>query len=853
MPGSKITFGVHTPRPSSARMNRQDTQDSQFRGAKIAARPLTLAVHLTFAVSAIALLGCAPVANAQQGGASAAQIQAENARHFDIPAGPLSKALTQFSTEAGIFLVGATDQAQGKSSPGVRGELSVRAALYQLLAGTGLQAQPNSQGQYVLQEVSGTTTLPPVRVFGTAIGATTEGTGSYATENVTLFGGEQSLKDIPQSVTVVTRQQMDDQRLDTLDEVLENTPGITLFKRPGGGSDIYSRGFLTNTIQYDGVPLYRANYWGNSFAASSVYLDRVEVLRGAQGLLEGAGDPAGAVNVVRKRGLADKAFNIDGRVGSWDNYGTRVETGGALDEQSRLRSRVVLDYEDKDSFVDTISDRNFNAYGALDFDLTPDTTLGLGIAYSLLKGNGSLYRGVPRYADGQPLDVSRSTYPGADWNDAERRETQVFLDLEHRFSEDWKLSASGIYIEEDWESRFSAAHGLVAVGTSTVNGTGYDYDYSASNAGMDIQLSGRLETLGLSHDLVLGGNYSKQKRDDGYSSYQYYMTYDVFNIDHHAPKPDPTDLTGSSFVKHDTEQKGIYTMLRSHLTDQLTTIVGARSSWYEQTSNGMAYWGAIDSVKKETGELTPYAGVVYSVTPEWSVYASYADIFQPQTSTDAQQQVLEPIIGSNYEIGIKGELFNGALNTAAAIYRIDQENRAVPDTIAPPVCGSTGTSTCSRAAGKVRSEGFELEAHGELLPGWQISGGYTYNRNEYLKDGTASNIGKPFSWDTPKHILRLWSDYQFSGTLNRWSAGAGVNYRSEQKTASTTIQRDPVQGGYSVWNARVAYQIDNNWSASLNINNVFDKHYYAFLDDPWYYSNYFGEPRNFTLTVSGSF
>lgn len=804
-------------------------------------RPLAFALRCTLlALPAVGLsFTFSHDAHAQE---AAAQIQ--------VPAGSLSEAINHLAQQLGVAVVMDERKLAELRSDGLHGTYGAKQGFAALLAGSGYEARETPSGYVIVVAENGVVTLSTVRVRDTAVDGTSEGTGSYAAQGSTLFKGTQSLKDIPQSVTVVTRQKMDDLRLDTLDEVLENTPGITLVKRPAGGNDIYSRGFSTNTIQYDGIPLLRESYWGNAFAASSVYLDRVEVLRGAQGLLEGAGDPAGAVNVVRKRGLVDTAFNIEGRAGSWDNYGTRLETGGALDKQTRLRSRVVLDYEDKGSFVDTISDRNLNAYGALDFDMTPDTTLGLGVAHSLLKGNSSLYNGVPRYANGRPLDISRSVYGGAGWNDAERRETQVLLDLEHRFTVDWKLKISGAYIKEDWDSIISYGNGLVPVGGSTRNGLGYDYDFSAKNAGLDISLSGKFEALGISHDVMFGSNYSKQKRDDGYLQYLNYMAYDVSDTNYDAPRFGTTAPTNIVNAKRDTGQKGVYTMLRSHLTDRLTSIVGARTSWYEQESNQInlssgSYFG---NHLKENAEFTPYVGLVYALMPQWAVYASYADIFQPQSATNAQLQVLQPIIGTNYEFGIKGELFDGHLNTSLAMFRIDQENRAITDYDAPMVCNGW---YCSRAAGKVRSEGFELEAHGELISGLQISGGYTYNRNELLEDANETLIGKLFDWSMPKHILRLWSDYRLPGQLSQWRVGAGVNYRSEQKTSSTT-QLNPAQGGYSVWNARIAYEINNNWSASLNIENLFDKHYYSFISNNYFY-NYVGEPRNFMFTLRGSF
>lgn len=482
----------------------------------------------------------------------------------------------------------------------------------------------------------------------------------------------------------------------------------------------------------------------------------------------------------------------------------------------------------------------------LDFDLTPDTTLGVGLGHARLKGNRSLYQGIPRYANGQALDVSRSTYAGADWNHADRKETQLFIDLEHRFSADWRLKIAGAYVKEDWRSVESTTNGTVPVGGGTVPGIGYIYDYGATSAGFDANLSGKFQLLGKAHDVVLGTNYSRQARDDGYTQWYPHGTYDAF-VTNHVPPLGSSTPTSTAYAKRTPVQKGFYGMLRSHLTDDLALVLGARASWYERDDSTTYGSSTTRSKARESGEVTPYAGLVYALTPQWSVYASYADIFQPQTATNAQLQVLDPIVGTNYEVGIKGELFDGALNTSLAVFRIDQENRAITDYNAPRICGGSGTSWCSRASGEVRSEGIELEAHGALAEGWQISAGYTYNRNEYLTDTDPTLVGKPFDYATPKHILRLWSDYRLPGQLNPWRFGAGVNYQSARETSTITQQ-----GGFSVWNARVAYQIDRNWSAALNINNVFDKRYYSYMDD-WFYNSYFGEPRNFLLTLRAQF
>ncbi|MCV2216319.1 TonB-dependent siderophore receptor [Thauera sp. Sel9] len=800
-------------------------------------------------LSLIALcLGLAAPASAQTGSPLASPLP------LSISAQPLDKALTELATKTGLLIGVDSSLLAGKQAPAINGRYTPTTALDKLLEGSGLEAVSQGGNEYTLRKLpvrSGETRLAPVTVSaGVLRDATSEGTGAYAARGATLFKGAQSLKEIPQSVTVITRQRMDDQGLDTLTEVLEQTPGITLRKRPNGGSDIYARGFLTETLQYDGIPLSRYHNWGNSLTASSVHLDRVEVLRGAQGLLEGAGSPAGAVNLVRKRGLAERALTVEGRVGSWDHYGTRLDVGGPLNQEGTLRGRAVLDYEDKQSFLDTVWDRNLNLYAALDFDATPDTTIGVGVAHARLKGNSALYPGVPRYADGRDLGLPRSAYVAAGWNEADRRETQVFLDLEHRFSENWKLKAAAAYVRENYDAVESHANGRVAVGGSTVNGVGYAYDDAANSRGLDIHLSGKLQALGLAHEVVIGGNYTKQKRDDGYVQYWNYTTYDVFNPDHDTPHLSaytPSDIWEQ---QADTTQKGLYALLRSHLTERATLVLGGRASWYEFNDMGISRVDGytFSSAKKESGEFTPYGGLVYALTPQWSAYASYAEIFNPQSATDAQRRLLEPMTGTHYEVGVKGELFGGALNTSLAVYRAEQKNRAVTDYDSPMLCDGW---YCSRAAGKVRSEGVEIEAHGELAPGWQLSGGYTYGRNEYLDDVDPARVGKPFDYISPKHMLRLWSNYRLPGELHPWQVGLGTTYRSQQKTSSSTML-NPVQGGYAIWNARVAYQIDKTWSAALNIDNLFDKKYYASIDDQYYY-NHVGEPRRFLLTVRGSF
>ena len=254
--------------------------------------------------------------------ALAAPVQAPQA--YSIASGSLAQVLARFASEGGFTLQYTSELTRGLSSPGLQGQYGVEEGLQHLLAGTGLQAVRRGNNVYGLQPVplsaasgGAALNLEPLNINGVQDDATTEGSGSYTANAVTIGKGTHRLKDIPQSVSVVTRKAMDDQRLDTLDEVLEKTTGITTLQSPSGGKYIYSRGFEVETIQYDGVPLDRRYYAiGSSFTSDTLLYDRVEILRGANGLLQGSGNPGAAINLVRKRPKAEPFLSVTASAGS---------------------------------------------------------------------------------------------------------------------------------------------------------------------------------------------------------------------------------------------------------------------------------------------------------------------------------------------------------------------------------------------------------------------------------------------------------------------------------------------------------------------------------------------------------
>ncbi|WP_226454576.1 TonB-dependent siderophore receptor [Pseudomonas sp. AF03-9] len=788
---------------------------------------------------------------------AAETIQAQTYR-FDIPGQSLDGALAAFSALTRVQVLVNGELTQGVVSPGVKGNLRQREALGQLLGGTGLSAAFINADTVTLEkrvDAGGALEVGATTISAERLGVTTEGTGSYTTGAVTIGKGEQKLKDIPQSVSVMTRKQMDDQNTTKLSDVVKRTPGLTATKSPGPGMFIFSRGFEVGTLQYDGVGIPRNTYTLGSYLTENMAIyDRVETLRGPAALLQGANSPGGTMNLVRKRGQQAPTVTITAKAGSWDHYGTQVDAGGPLNPEGTLRGRFVADYDTTNSFVDYAGGWNQTVYGAVDYDFTPDTTVGVGISNQ--KGHSRPnFMSLPRYANGSDIGLPRSTFVGASWNRAVNNQTQVFADLEHRFNDDWKVKAALVAMDEHNDATYQATWDTVPNPGDTGNVRYIDWvtDFNTKSRGADVYVNGKFDGLGFQQEMVLGANYSKLTTDDQWARAATNGA-DIFNIDHNRVQRDKYQLFqagNASKSWYDIRQKGIYGTWRVKVLDPLTLILGARTSWYEYSYIGQngrqgVYGAAEESTTQTSGKVTPYAGLVYALNDQWSAYASYADAFEPQTNLTTSGSLLKPIEGKNYELGIKGELADGRLNTSFAIFRYDQENRGVQDLQGPMNCNGW---YCSVASGKVRSQGFEATLGGEVLPGLQLVSSYTYNTTKFLKDDTYE--GKVFSTWTPKHLLKVWGDYQLPGDWQKFSVGAGVTAQSSTVAYDRTFSVP----GNALWDSRVTYKINQEFTVAANLNNMFDKKYYIPAYNANWGSNYYGDPRNvmFTMTYTPQF
>jgi outer membrane receptor for ferric coprogen and ferric-rhodotorulic acid len=784
---------------------------------------------------------------------------------YHIAAGPLGNAISQFGVQAGVTISFDTEQTRHLSTPGLDGSYSVEEGLLRLLGSSGLQAQRQGNGGYVLVPADNgpAIELGPLTIDANRLDATSEGTQSYAARAVTIGKGVHTLKETPQSVTVMTRKMLDDQNLNTLEQVLDKTPGITVYDSPMGGKYFYSRGFnLDGQYQYDGVPLdVGGNYvQANSFSSDMAFYDRVEILKGAAGMMKGSGSSAGGVNFVRKRGQDKAQTTLTLSAGTWDNYRGQVDVGGPLNESGTVRGRAVATLQDRQYFYDNAKRQDQVLYGALDWDVTPDTTLGVGLAYEDIDAS-PCYTGLPRYADGSDLKLSRSTCLGASWNDLQSQRITGFADLKHRFNDDWTLNFASVYTHNNQNLEYGYSEGAVPVGASSAGIRRHvgRFDYDQDDYGFDSYVDGKFEAFGLEHELIVGANASRQKTHDYFALMPLNGTQNPFDPSPAFPHPSKDEFLanpsrgGSEPTDSTTTQYGTYATLRLKLAEPLTLVLGTRVSWYRNESDSYTqawdYW--VHNRSQENGQVTPFAAVLYDLNDEWTAYASYADIFQPQSNlVNAQGQALQPKTGANYELGIKGELFGGALNTAFNLFRTIEEHRAETDFV--DTCKGSGDQYCYTDSGKVRAQGFEAEVSGSPIERLQLLAGYTYTQTKYLNtinptDPTELNFTSSF---IPRHMLKVWGDYQLAGALDRWTVGAGVSSQSENFRRQGNLSIE--QAGYTLWSGRVQYRLDEHWSLALNGNNLLDKRYYATVGATGW-GNHYGEPRNFMLTLKGSF
>lgn len=651
-------------------------------------------------------------------------------------------------------------------------------------------------------------------------------------------------REIPQSLSIISHQRIEDQNLDDIIDVLANTTGVTSTQSDSERTEFYARGFYIDAYQFDGLPTQMVQNWsyGDSGLDLALY-DRVEVVRGATGLLSGAGNPSASVNLIRKHAdSAELAGSVSVNVGSWGRTRTTVDVGSALNASGTVRGRVIGSYLDTDGQMDRYNQRKTLGYAVIDADLTPDTQLSVGYDYQQKRANGATWGGFPMlYSDGSRTGYDESFNASPDWTYWDTTSKRAFATLQHAFSNGWKFKVGATHDEtkaddklfypayNDWTTGESNFDRTTGAGISPSAGF---YNTERKVTGVDGYIDGPFQLFGREHQLMAGLSYNRRE----YANYGDYQvggpgqTWDPFasylNWTGKIGEPNWNPLALAS--EGTITQKAGYAAARLSLADPLKLIVGARYTDWKSEGEGA------DRAHKVT---TPYAGLVFDINGTYSTYASYTEIFQPQTLKDRNGGYLDPVDGKSYEVGVKGAWFDNRLNASLAVFRIEQDN--VGQATGEPVLGSQNEFAYRAARGTV-SRGFEFEVNGELAPGWNA----TFGASRYVaKDINDADINT----NLPQTALKLFTSYT-PQSLQALTVGGGANWQNRIYYPVPAYGRIE-QSGYALVSAFVRYRISSEFSVQANLNNLLDKKYLSQING---YGAY-GDGRNGSLTFTWAF
>ncbi|PUA17332.1 ferric-rhodotorulic acid/ferric-coprogen receptor FhuE [Glaciimonas sp. PCH181] len=694
-------------------------------------------------------------------------------------------------------------------------------------------------------------TLPEIQVKAQTLGETTEGTGSYTTgKTKTATPLSMSLRDTPQSVSVVTQQRIEDQGLMTVTDIVNNVTGISVNQYETNRAKFTARGFDIDNLQIDGIPTTWDQAWSSGEVASSLAIyDRVEVVRGATGLMTGSGNPSAAINLVRKR-ADSKEFKGSAEigVGSWGERRALIDLFTPLNQTGTVRARVVGEYKQGDSWVDLMHSKNQTVYATIEADLTPNTLLSAGFSQQDTAPKGPMWGGLPYwYTDGSKTNWDRSKTSAAGWTRWDTSYQNTFVNLEHRFDNGWKLSTSYSHGDRTGDSYLLYLSGVPDRTTGLgMNSFAGSYKTHTQQDDIGLHVSGPFELAGRKHEAAFGYMYSEQKFNSDSRAADSSAPVGDFNNWNGAAYPEPTWGAPSFYEGSITKQQALFGVVRFSLADPLKLIIGARVTNYEKTGHGV---NTPEYALKNNREVTPYAGLVYDINETYSSYVSYTDIFQPQNLKDFGGKSLDPIIGKSTEAGIKGEFLDGRLNASLALFQIKQDNLGQEAGLVDrDGAGPLAPEPYYRAVKGATSNGFELDVSGELARGWNASVGYTQFK---ATDASGADINSVY----PRQLFRVFTTYRLPGDWNALTVGGGVNWQGRTYTvdpnapASTNGMIE--QKSYSLVNLMARYEFTKQLSAQLNVNNVLDTKYFGMF--PAYGALTYGAPRNATLTLKYRF
>ncbi|HFF9486749.1 ferrichrome porin FhuA [Serratia bockelmannii] len=641
----------------------------------------------------------------------------------------------------------------------------------------------------------------------------------------------------PQSVSVVTREEMDMRQPDTVKSALAYAPGVFASR---GSSTTYDavaiRGFpATNTTQYlDGLRLLGDNY--SEASIDPYFLERAELLRGPVSVLYGKSNPGGLVSMVSKRPTTEPLREIQFKMGTDNLFQTGFDFSDALDVQGIYSYRLTGLAKDSDTQQNMSKEKRYAI--APSFSWRPDDKTNFTLLANIQNDPYTGYYGwLPKQGTLIPLPDG-SKLP-TDFNEGEasnymaRKQRMIGYSFEHAFNDTWAVRQNLRYMQVDTDMKSIYGFGLSS--PTTINRAYVQSKEHLNNFAVDTQAQAKVKTGDIDHTLLFGVDYSRMRNDinsdygstDGLSMTRPQYGNDVVNINF------PYKYLNRQ------EQTGLYVQEQGEWNQWLLTL-GGRYDWAKTSANNrvLGYTN-----ERSDGQFTWRGGLNYLFDNGVTPYFSYSESFEPTLDTSINGQTFKPSIGKQYEAGVKYVPKDRPIVLTGALYQLTKNNNLTPD---------PDNAQFSVQSGEIRSRGVELEAKAALNANVNLIASYTYTDAKYTKDNTYQ--GKP-TVEVPKHMASLWADYTFHETaVSGLTLGSGVRYVGSSSSFNSDNSTFKVPD-YTLVDATIKYDLARfglpGSSVGVNINNLFDKTYVSscYRD----YACYWGAERQVVATATFRF
>lgn len=643
----------------------------------------------------------------------------------------------------------------------------------------------------------------------------------------------------PQSVSIITREQFEEQGAISVRQAVSYTPGV--YSNQIGASNrfdyIVLRGFSDGSLDnvyLDGLKMMGDTNSHSSLVVDPWFLENIEVVRGPASVLYGRSSPGGIVALTSRKPSFDPGGEIKLFAGNNNQRGAAFDVTGALDDNDRVAARLSGMTRYADSQFDTLKEQRYAIMPSLTWRITDQTRLDL-MAYLHRDPEGGSHSGLPYEGTVVPhygKKIANTFFEGEDdYDKYDRRENMVGYNFEHLFDNGWSVRQKLRYLHTKVELNQVYAAGWL-------NETELNRGYSGSDEKMnaitlDNQLDGSVDTWAVNHRLLIGIDYQDRSNDTtGY--YGAFPAIDAFNPVYGA-KPDY--ITMYSREKHKLRQTGYY------LQDQMSwerwrLTLGGR---YDQVSVSN-----IDKLNQTRGDLdknnfSTRAALLYLFYNGFAPYISYSTAFTPTSFADENGNVLDPMKGKQWEAGLKYEPEGMNSQFSASVFRINQTNIATKEEPTDPY----------RSIGEIESKGVELEAISQLTDSFRLQAAYTYTDIRYKKSSPEEQ-GKRAVY-APRNQASAWLSYDVkSGPLDGLTLGSGVRYVNGITSDRLNTHTLP---SWTLVDMAIGYDLSKvgikGLSAQLNVNNLTDKSYVAACNSLSYC--YFGAERSIVGSVSWKF